>query len=196
MTAIRYPDDDSVTDITMHFLPTLPLDSLPVLLGFRFDGETIHSECAEVYLGGDRGPREPNPIHTAAARIRAVLGAGMFGFGFVFPVFADQLDSRGTNSHIPAPVRTAAARLTVPSDVIAAATIDATGRQWWSVLPRHLPGFAPILLRLPAIAPRHWELPESLHASLWTAALALDDANHPHLLRLRTPHPAGRQQAR
>ncbi|MEU4315596.1 hypothetical protein [Nocardia sp. NPDC024068] len=196
MTAISYPDDESVAEITMHFLPALPADSLPVLLGFRFDGETIHSECAEVYLSGDRGPREPNPIHAAAARIRTVLGDGMFGFGFVFPVFADQLDSRADNSHIPAPVHTAAARLAAPSDLIAAATIDAAGRQWWAVLPRHLPGFAPILLRFPAVAPQDWRLPESLHASLWTAALALDVTNHPHLLRLRTPHPAERQRAR
>ncbi|MGW0178814.1 hypothetical protein [Nocardia sp. NPDC003345] len=193
MTTIRYPDDDSVSEITRHFLPTLPAESLPVLLGFRFDGETIHSECAEVYLDGDRGPREPNPIHTAAARIRAVLGAGMFGFGFVFPVFADQLDSHAANRHIPRPVRTAAARLGVPSDVIVAATIDATGRQWWAVLPRHLPGLAPVLLRIPAVAPRDWQLPDSLHASLWTAALALDTANHPHLMRLRTAHSVERQ---
>ncbi|MFI9532917.1 hypothetical protein ACIG56_06705 [Nocardia fusca] len=189
MTAIRYPDDESVAAITAHFLPVVPAGSLPVLFGFRLDGETIHAECAEV--DPSRGVTDPNPIHAAAARVRAVLGPGMFGLGFVFLVFADQLDSRGTARHIPAPVRTAAARLPAGSDVLAAATIDATGRQWWAVRPHHCEA-DPIVLRYPAVAPSDWRLPESIDASLWTAALALDDANHPHLLRLRITNPRGR----
>ncbi|MGW4068161.1 hypothetical protein [Nocardia grenadensis] len=189
MTAIRYPDDESVAEITAHFLPVVPAGSLPVLFGFRFDGETIHAECAEV--DPSRGVTDPNPIHVAAARVRAVLGPGMFGFGFVFLVFADQLDSRDAARHIPAPVRTAAARLPAGPDMLAAATIDAAGRQWWAVRP-HQCAADPVLLRYPAVAPPDWRLPESIDASLWTAALALDAANHPHLLRLRITNPRER----
>lgn len=189
MSTIRFPDDESVAEITAHFLPAVPAGSLPVLFGFRFDGETIHAECAEV--DPSRGVTDPNPVHVAAAQVRAVLGPGMFGLGFVFLVFADQLDSRATARHIPAPVRTAAARLPTGSDLLAAATIDATGRQWWAVRP-HRCRTDPILLRYPAVAPGDLRLPESIDASLWTAALALDDANHPHLLRLRITSPRER----
>lgn len=48
-----------------------------------------------------------------------------------------------------------------------------------------------MLLRFPAVAPQDWRLPESLDASLWTAALALDESNHAHLSRLRTPQSDG-----
>lgn len=191
MSTIRYPDDDSVAEITARYLLSLPAATLPVLYGFRFDGTAIHTDCAGVDLSQDRTSGEPNPIHVQAARLRTALGPGIFGFGFAFPVFADQLDISARNRHIPAPVRAAAERLPAVDDLIAAATIDATGRQWWAVIPQHLPGLEPVLLRFPAIAPQDWRLPESLDASLWTAALALDESNHAHLLRLRTTQPDG-----
>lgn len=186
MSAIRYPDDESVAEITARYLLAMPTGLLPMLYGFRFDGATIHSDCVAVDLSRDRAAGEPNPIHVKAAQLRTVLGPGMFGFGFAFPVFADQLDARACNRHIPAPVRTAAGQLPAADDLIAAATIDATGRQWWAVAPRHVPGLEPVLLRLPAVPAEDWRLPESLDASLWTAALALDESNHAALLRLRT----------
>lgn len=186
MSAIRYPDDESITEITAHYLLAMPAGLLPMLYGFRFDGAAIHTDCIAVVLDRDRGPDDPNPIHLKAARLRKVLGRGMFGFGFAFPVSADQLDPVARNRHIPAPVRAAAEQLPAATDLVAAVTIDATGRQWWAVVPRHIPGLEPILLRIPAAPREHWQIPESLDASLWTAALALDDANHPALLRLRT----------
>lgn len=186
MTAIRYPDDESVAEITARYLLAMPAGLLPMLYGFRFDGTNIDTDCVRVDLNRDRAPGAPNPIHVQAAHLRTVLGPGMFGFGFVFPVFADQLDARARNRHIPAPVRLAAERLPAAEDLIAAATMDATGRQWWAVVPRHAPGLEPVLLRIAAVARADWRIPESLDASLWTAALALDDANHEDLLRLRT----------
>ncbi|MFI6312176.1 hypothetical protein ACIBEK_18900 [Nocardia fusca] len=193
MTPIRYPDDESVDEITARFLLAAPTGPMPVLYGFRYDGTSIRAECAQVDLSRDRGAHDPNPIHVQAAKLRISLGPGVFGFGFVFAVFADQLDDRAENRHIPPQVRTAAQRLPGAGDLVAAATIDATGRQWWAVVPRHVPGLEPVLLRIPATAPTDWQLPGSLDASLWTAALALDDANHTDLLRLRasTTQPKG-----
>ncbi|NUP26486.1 MAG: hypothetical protein HOQ44_07290 [Nocardia sp.] len=189
MSAIAYPDDESVAEITARYLLAVPAWLLPLLYGFRFDGTVVHTECVGVVLDRDRAAGEPNPLHVQAAHLRSLLGPGMFGFGFTFPVFADQLDSRARNRHIPEPVRIAAERLPTVDDLIVAATIDATGRQWWAVVPRHMPELAPILLRVPAVAPADWRLPGSLEASLWTAALALDDANHADLLRLRSTSP-------
>jgi hypothetical protein len=189
MSAIRYPDDESIAEITARYLLAMPAGLLPMLYGFLFDGRIIHSDCVGVDLAHDRGPHDPNPIHLKAASLRKILGPGMFGFGFTFPVFSDQLDDRPRNRHIPVPVRTAAEQLPTADDLIAAVTIDATGRQWWAVVPRHMPGLDPILLHLPATAPEHWRIPESLDASLWTAALALDAGNHGALLRLRTTRP-------
>ncbi|MGW1741492.1 hypothetical protein ACWCPQ_22110 [Nocardia sp. NPDC001965] len=189
MSAIRYPDDESVAEITAHYLLAMPVPLLPLLYGFRYDGTVVHTDCVGVDLDRDRAAGEPNPLHVQAANLRTLLGPGMFGFGFAFPVFADQLDSRARNRHIPEPVRIAAGRLPGSNDLIVAATIDATGRQWWAAIPQHMPELAPVLLRVPAVAPADWRLPESLDASLWTAALALDDANHTHLLRLRSTSP-------
>ncbi|WP_327150240.1 hypothetical protein [Nocardia sp. NBC_01329] len=128
MSVIRYPDDESIAEITARYLLFLPAATLPMLYGFRFDGTTIHADCAGVDLGRDRTCGEPNPLHVQAAHLRAVLGPDTFGFGFAFPVFADQLDVLARNRHIPAPVRAAAKRLPAIDDLIAAATIDATGR--------------------------------------------------------------------
>lgn len=189
MSRIQYPDDESIAEITAHYLLAMPAGLLPMLYGFRFDGSSIDTDCVRVALDHDRKPEDPNPLHVKAAQLRTVLGAGMFGFGFVFPVFADQLDSGAQNRHIPQPVRSAAARLPAAADLIAAAIIDATGRQWWAVVPRHVPNLEPILLHLPATPPENWRIPEGLDASLWTAALALDDRNHDALLRLGTAHP-------
>ncbi|GGL35264.1 hypothetical protein [Nocardia jinanensis] len=189
MSTIRYPDDESVAEITTRYLLSMPARLLPILYGFRFDGTAVHTDCARVDLDRERASGEPNPIHAQAAHLRTVLGPGLFGFGFVFPVFADQLDIHARNRHIPAPVRAAAERLPAVDDLIAAATIDATGRQWWAVVPQHLPELEPVLLRFPAVAPADWRLPESFDASLWTAALALDESNHAHLLRLRVTQP-------
>lgn len=186
MSRIQYPDDESIAEITAHYLLAMPAGLLPMLYGFRFDGNSIDTDCVRVALDHDRKPEDPNPLHVKAAQLRTVLGAGMFGFGFVFPVFADQLDSSVHNRHIPQPVRSAAERLPAAEDLIAAAIIDATGRQWWAVVPRHVPNLEPILLHLPATPPENWRIPESLDASLWTAALALDDRNHDALLRLGT----------
>ncbi|WP_328398093.1 hypothetical protein [Nocardia sp. NBC_00416] len=189
MTPIRYPDDESVEEITARYLLSVATEPLPVLYGFHYDGATVHAECVRVDFSRDRGPDEPNPIHVHAAKLRTVLGPGMFGFGFVFVVFADQLAYRPANRHIPQQVRRAAERLPGATDLLVAATIDATGRQWWAVAPRHLPELDPVCLRLPALDPADWSLPESLDSSLWTAALALDDANHAPLLRLRSAAP-------
>lgn len=189
MSTIQYPDDESIAEITAHYLLAMPAGLLPMLYGFRFDGRSIDTDCVRVAWDHDRKPEGPNPLHVKAAQLRTVLGTGMFGFGFVFPVFADQLDSSVQNRHIPQPVRSAAERLPAAEDLIAAALIDATGRQWWAVVPRHVPNLEPVLLHLPATAPENWRIPESLDASLWTAALALDDRNHDALLRLRTTHP-------
>ncbi|NKY60059.1 hypothetical protein [Nocardia flavorosea] len=161
-------------------LLAIPAGLLPMLYGFRFDDGSIGTDCVRVELDHDHRPEEPNPIHVKAAHLRTVLGAGMFGFGFVFPVFADQLDSSAQNRHIPQSVRSAAERLPAVEDLIAAVIIDATGRQWWAVAPRHVPNLGPILLHLPATAPENWRIPESLDASLWTAALALDDTTMQH----------------
>ncbi|WP_280433985.1 hypothetical protein [Nocardia carnea] len=189
MSTIQYPDEESIAEITAHYLLAMPAGLLPMLYGFRFDGSSIDTDCVRVELNHDRTPHEPNPLHVKAAQLRAILGTDMFGFGFVFPVFADQLDSGAGNHHIPEPVRTAAERLPAAEDLIAAATIDATGRQWWAVVPRHVPGLDPVLLHLPATPPENWRIPESLDASLWTAALALDENNHAALLRLCTMRP-------
>ncbi|MEU1982208.1 hypothetical protein [Nocardia sp. NPDC019395] len=189
MSTIRYPDDESVAEITARYLLAMPAGLLPMLYGFLFDGKIVHSDCVGVDLGRDRGTDDPNPIHLKAAYLRKILGPGMFGFGFTFPVFSDQLDDLPRNRHIPAPVRAAAEQLPTAYDLIAAVTIDATGRQWWAVVPRQMPGLDPILLRLPATPSENWRIPESLDASLWTAALALDDDNHAALLRLRTTCP-------
>lgn len=191
MSTIQYPDDESLAEITAHYLLAMPAGMLPMLYGFRFDGISIDTDCVRVELDRDRGPDDPNPLHVKAAHLRTVFGAGMFGFGFVFPVFADQLDARAHNRHIPAPVRAAAKRLPAAEDLIAAALIDATGRQWWAVVPRHIPGLAPIVVHLPAVPLEDWRIPDGdgIHTSLWTAALALDDTNHAALLGLRATPP-------
>ncbi|MGW0179105.1 hypothetical protein [Nocardia sp. NPDC003345] len=125
-----------------------------------------------------------------SAEIRIARGPGMFGFGLVFVVAADQLTDRPENRHIPRRIRTAARRLPGPDDLLTTIVIDAHGRQWWAVTSRHLPELEPVRIRVPAAPPERWRIPETLDASLWTAALALDDANHPHLLRLPgTPPP-------
>lgn len=189
MSTIQYPDEESIAEITAHYLLAMPAGLLPMLYGFRFDGSSIDTDCVRLELDRDRRTGDPNPFHIKAAHLRKTLGTGMFGFGFVFPVHADQLDSSADNRHIPAPVRTAAEQLPAAEDLIAAAIIDATGRQWWAVIPRHIPDLNPILLHLPATSPQDWRIPESLDASLWTAALALDEANHAALLRLSTTRP-------
>lgn len=189
MSTIQYPDDESIAEITAHYLLAMPAGLLPMLYGFRFNGSSIDTDCVRVELNHDRKPEDLNPLHVKAAHLRTVLGSGMFGFGFVFPVFADQLDSSARNRHIPTPVRSAAERLPAAEDLIAAAIIDATGRQWWAVTPRHVPDLDPILLHLPATHSEDWRIPESLDASLWTAALALDENNHAALLRLGTTRP-------
>lgn len=186
MTEIRYPDAQSVDEITARYLLSMPTELMPLLYGFRYDGESIDADCATVDLSGSRSDQEPNPIHLQAARLRTTLGPDMFGFGFVFVVFADQLDDREENGHIPSQIRTAAAQLPGADDLIAAVTIDATGRQWWAVVPRHLPDLDPIRLHIPATAPEHWRIPETLDASLWTAALALDKSNRKYLFGLLT----------
>ncbi|WP_040791526.1 hypothetical protein [Nocardia paucivorans] len=184
MTEIRYPDAESVDEITARYLLSMPTTFMPLLCGFRYDGESIDADCATVDLSGSRSDRDPNPIHLQAARLREALGSDMFGFGFAFVVFADQLDDREENGHIPSQVRAAAEQLPGADDLIAAVTIDATGRQWWAVVPRHLPGLDPIRLHFPATPPEHWRIPDTLDASLWTAALALDKSNRKHLLGL------------
>lgn len=186
MTEIHYPDAESVDEITARYLLSMPTGLMPLLYGFRYDGESIDADCATVDLSGDRSDRDPNPIHLQAARLRKTLGPDMFGFGFVFVVFADQLDDRAENGHIPPQVRTAAGELPGTDDLIAAVTIDATGRQWWAVVPRHLPDLDPVRLHIPATPPEEWRIPETLDASLWTAALALDKSNRKHLLGLLT----------
>ena len=114
----------------------MPAGLLPMLYGFRFDGSSIDTDCVRVELEHDRKPEDPNPIHVKAAQLRTVLGAGMFGVGFVFPVFADQLDSSAQNRHTPQPVRSAAERLPTAADLIAAAIIDAF---WWGLTLRAPP---------------------------------------------------------
>lgn len=184
MTSIRYPDPESIEEITARYLLSMPTTPLPMLYGFRYDGTGIDAECAAVDLTGERGETEPNPLHMRAAEIRIVLGPGMFGFGLVFVVAADQLTDRPENRHIPPRLRSAALQLPGPDDLLTAIMIDARGRQWWAVAGRHLPGIEPVRIQVPAAPPAQWRIPETLDASLWTAALALDDANHPHLLRL------------
>ncbi|WP_040837066.1 hypothetical protein [Nocardia brevicatena] len=184
MTEILYPDAESVDEITARYLLSMPTGLMPLLYGFRYNGESIDTDCVTVDLSGSRSDREPNPIHLQAARLRKTLGPDMFGFGFVFVVFADQLDDREENGHIPPQIRTAAGELPGTDDLIAAVTIDATGRQWWAVVPRHLPDLDPIRLHIPATPPEQWRIPETLDASLWTAALALDTSNRKHLLGL------------
>lgn len=187
MTEIRYPDPESVDEITARYLLSLPTTLLPMLYGFRFDGHAIDAECAAVDLAGERGECEANPIHRRAADLRRLLGPGMFGFGLVFVVLADQLTDRPENRHIPEQVRAAAEQLPGADDLIVAVIADAAGRQWWAVVGRHLPELDPVRIHLPATPPHRWRITAALDASLWTAALALDDANHPHLLRLRSP---------
>ncbi|MGW5384213.1 hypothetical protein [Nocardia sp. NPDC003963] len=186
MTGIRYPDAESVDEITARYLLSLPTTLMPMLYGFRFDGRAIDAECAAVDLAGDRGENEPNPIHLLAADLRRVLGPGMFGFGLVFVVFADQLTDGPANGHIPEQVRVAAGQLPGADDLIVAAIADATGRQWWAVVGRHLTELDPVRIHIPAAPPGEWRIGTALDTSLWTAALALDEANHPHLMRLRT----------
>ncbi|MEU4313037.1 hypothetical protein [Nocardia sp. NPDC024068] len=188
MTVIRYPGAEVVEEITARYLLSMPTGLMPMLYGFRFDGDAIDGDCAAVDLSGDRGPGEPNPIHLRAARLREILGPGMFGFGLVFVVCADQLTDGAENRHIPDRVRLAAGQLPGAGDVIVAVVADATGRQWWAVVDRYLLELDPVRIHVPAVAPGEWSLPESVDASLLTAALALDAANHPHLLRLGSPH--------
>ncbi|WP_280421108.1 hypothetical protein [Nocardia carnea] len=185
MSAIRYPDDESIDEITARFLLSMPPSLLPMLYGFRFDGENIEAESAAVDLTGDRGDGEPNPVHMRAARLRKALGADMFGFGLVFGVCGDQLEDRVETRHIPEPVRVAARQLPGAGDLVVAVVMDATGRQWWAIADRYLIELDPVRIHVPAAAPAEWRLPGTLDASLWTAALALDEANHPYLLRCR-----------
>lgn len=185
MSTIRYPDPESIDAITAHYLLSTPTGLLPMLYGFRFDGATIHAECAAVDLAGERGDDEPNPLHVRAARLRTALGPDMFGFGFVFAVYADQLDERVENRHIPEQVRVAGRRLPEAEELIVAVVMDARGRQWWAVADRHFVVLDPVRIHVPAQPPEQWRVPGTLDASLWTAALALDDRNHPHLLRTR-----------
>lgn len=184
MTEIRYPDPESIDEITARYLLSMPTGLMPILYGFRYDGTGIGTECLSLDLTRERTAHDPNPIHLCAARLRQALGRDMFGFGFVFVVFADQLDDREENRHIPAQVRAAAEQLPGIDDLIVAVTIDATGRQWWAVVPRHLTDLDPVRIHLPATPPEDWRLPETLDASLWTAALALDKSNREYLLRL------------
>ncbi|WP_327148128.1 hypothetical protein [Nocardia sp. NBC_01329] len=186
MSEIRYPDPESVDEIAARYLLSLPTTLMPMLYGFRFDGRAIDADCATVDLTGDRDAYEPNPIHLCAAGLRKVLGPGIFGFGLVFVVFADQLADRPENRHIPDVVRAAAGQLPGEDDLIVAAIVDATGRQWWAVVGRHLTELDPVRIHIPANAPDEWRVTGALDSSLWTAALALDEANHPHLMRLRT----------
>lgn len=184
MSPIHYPDPESINEITARFLLSTPACLLPMLYGFRFDGTGIDAECAAVDLTG-RADHEPNPIHVRAAQLRTALGPGMFGFGFVFAVFPDQLTDRPTNQHIPEQVRVAARRLPCSAELLVAVVMDATGRQWWAITERYLLEFDPVRIHVPAKPPAEWRLPATLDASLWTAAVALDETNHPHLLRLR-----------
>ncbi|WP_084481703.1 hypothetical protein [Nocardia grenadensis] len=96
-----------------------------------------------------------------------------------------ELTHRPENRHIPEQVRVAVGQLPGSDDVIAAAIADARGRQRWAVVGRHLRELGPVRIHLPATTPDRWHVTAGLDVSLWTAALALDDANHPHLLRLR-----------
>lgn len=188
MTGIRYPDPETIDEITARYLLSMPAALLPMLYGFRYDGTAIDAECAAVDLTGDRGANEPNPLHLRAAHIRTALGPGMFGFGLVFVVSADQLIDKPENRHIPQRIRSTAGKLPGPDDLLTAIVIDARGRQWWAVASRHLPELDPVRIQVPATPPEQWRIPETLDASLWTAALALDHANHPHLLQIpRTP---------
>ncbi|WP_040837053.1 hypothetical protein [Nocardia brevicatena] len=184
MTEIRYPDAESIDEITARYLLSMPIGLMPMLCGLRYDHAGIGADCVSVDLTRERAERDPNPIHLCAVRLRETLGREMFGFGFVFVVFADQLDDRVENRHIPAQVRAAAEQLPGIDDLIVAVTIDATGRQWWAVVPRHLTDLEPVRIYIPATPPEEWRLPETLDASLWTAALALDASNREHLLRL------------
>lgn len=184
MSRIRYPDPESIDEIIAHYLLSTPGGLMPMLYGFRFDGEAIDAECAVLDLAGNRAADEPNPIHLRAAQLRAVLGPGTFGFGFIFPVFTDQLADRPENRHIPEQVRRAAQQLPELGDVMVAVVMDATGRQWWAIADLHLIELDPVRIHVPATPPDQWQLPDTFDASLWTAALALDEANHAHLLRL------------
>ncbi|NKY58508.1 hypothetical protein [Nocardia flavorosea] len=183
MSGIRYPDAETVDEITARYLLSMPTTLLPMLYGFRFDGESIDAECAAVDLAGERGEDEPNPIHLRAAQLRNTLGPDMFGFGLVFVVCADQLEERAENRHIPEQVRVAGRQLPGVSDLIVAVVMDAAGRQWWAVADRYLLELDPVRIHVPATA--EWRIPGTLDASLWTAALALDETNHPYLLRCR-----------
>ncbi|WP_327147826.1 hypothetical protein [Nocardia sp. NBC_01329] len=185
MTRIRFPDPESIDEITSRFLLSMPTASLPMLYGFRCDNSGIDAECVAVDLTGHRRDHEPNPVHLRAAQLRNTLGTDMFGFGLVFVVFADQLRDRPENRHIPERVRVAAEQLPGIDDLLVAVVIDARGRQWWAVAARHLPDLDPVRIHTPATRPENWCIPKTLDASLWTAALALDDANHPKLRCLR-----------
>ncbi|WP_328391925.1 hypothetical protein [Nocardia sp. NBC_00416] len=189
MTPIRYPDPESIEEITARFLLTMPTAMLPMLYGFRYADGGIDAECAPVDLTGDRLDSELDPLHLRAADLRNALGPGMFGFGLVFVVFADQLTDRPENRHIPERVRVAADQLPGVDDLLVAVVIDARGRQWWAVASRHLSELDPVRMHVPATPPERWRIPETFDASLWTAALALDDADHPHLLCLRRTPP-------
>lgn len=190
MTRIRYPDAESVDEITARYLLSMPTTSMPMLYGFRYEGNAIDAECTSIDLSGERGDHDPNPIHLHAAHLRAVLGPGMFGFGLVFVVFADQLGNRPENQHIPEQVRSGVEQLPGADDLVVAVVIDARGRQWWAVAARYLRELDPIRIYVAATPPERWRLPETLDASLWAAALALDDSNHPHLLRLLQAPPS------
>ncbi|MGW5384962.1 hypothetical protein [Nocardia sp. NPDC003963] len=172
-------------EITSRFLLSMPTTLLPMLYGFSCDDRGIAAECVGVDLTGDRCAHELNPLHLRAAHLRNTLGPDMFGFGLVFVVFSDQLADRPENGHIPEQVRVAAERLPgLDDDVLVAVVIDARGRQWWAVAARHLPELDPIRIHIPATTPELWRIPGTLDASLWTAALALDDINHLELCRL------------
>lgn len=101
----------------------------------------------------------------------------MFGYGFACTIFADQLSDRPENRHIPEQVRSAARQLPGACDLIVAVIMDTTGRQWWAITDRYRTELAPVRIHIPTVSPDQWRLPGTFDASLWTAALALDEGN-------------------
>ncbi|WP_280365059.1 hypothetical protein [Nocardia wallacei] len=184
MTTIRYPGAESVEEITSRFMLSMPGGMMPMLCGFRYDGTSIAADFVPAQLTEDHSELDPHPIHASAAQLRRNLGSDMFGFGLVFIVFADQLDGRDENRHIPAQIHTAAEQLPGADDLIAAVTIDATGRQWWAVVPRHLQDLEPVRIHVPSAPREDWQIPDNITAWLWMAALALDQSNRPRLRQL------------